>query len=123
MSTISPTSYNLARLLGPALTVVTMTEAMNSHIWSTNTAPVVYLNGTILFVAGLSLVQNHNIWTLKWPIFITLIGWGALGVGAARMLWPEKMLEGIRKTGQRQFLGLTGFLGAVGGFLWWKAYT
>jgi len=123
MSTISLTSYNLARLLGPTLTMVTMTEALNSHIWPTNTAPVVYLNGTILFVAGLSIIHNHNIWTIQWPILITLVGWGALGVGGARMLWPERMLGAIRKTEQGQFLGLTGLLGAAGGFLCWKAYA
>src|SRR5919107_2854968 len=35
------------------------------RIWETNTAPLIYLNGLSLFVAGLSIVCMHNRWTRR----------------------------------------------------------
>jgi len=53
-------SKGIAGLLGPTRIAATITEAMNGHIWDTSIPAVVYLNGTILFVAGLSIVPAHN---------------------------------------------------------------
>jgi uncharacterized membrane protein YozB (DUF420 family) len=50
---------------------------------------VVYLNGTILFVAGLALIRAHNHWSWRWPTFITVTGWLLLAGGLTRMIAPE----------------------------------
>lgn len=42
---------------------LTISEALNLHIWRVNIVPVTYLNGLLLFVAGLSIVRAHNRWT------------------------------------------------------------
>lgn len=47
----------IARVAGPALLALAATERMNIHIFAAQTAPVVYLNGTILFVAGVAMLQ------------------------------------------------------------------
>jgi hypothetical protein len=60
-------SRRIAGLIGPTLLALTISEAINVHIWSTNIAPVTYLNGLLLFVAGLSIVSVHNRWTSNWP--------------------------------------------------------
>jgi len=52
-------------------------------------APVVYLNGAILFIAGLAIVRVHNLWTWRWPVIITLTGWVGLIGGLWRMVAPE----------------------------------
>jgi len=49
-------SRHLAGLIGPAVMALTASEALNFRIWATNIAPVTYLNGTLLFVAGLSVL-------------------------------------------------------------------
>jgi len=83
------TSKNIAQLIGPTLVVVTLSEALRIEIWASNIAPVTYLNGCLLFVAGLSIVRVHNRWTLAWPVVVTLVGWGAILVGLFRMFFPE----------------------------------
>lgn len=48
-------SKQLAGLIGPTLIVLSITEAMNLQIFASNIPPVVYLNGTILFLPALQL--------------------------------------------------------------------
>jgi uncharacterized membrane protein YhaH (DUF805 family) len=82
-------SKKLAELIGPTLIVLGATEALNLKMFVAQIAPLVYLNGTILFVVGLALVRAHNRWTRSWPILITLIGWILLSAGLFRMIAPE----------------------------------
>lgn len=58
-------------------------------IFITQSAPVVYLNGTALFVAGLAIVRSHARWRLNWTALITLTGWGAMALGLMRMALPS----------------------------------
>jgi len=82
-------SKAMAGLIGPTLIAVTASEALNLRIWSTVTAPLVYLNGCLLFVAGLSIIRTHNVWRARWPVAITVIGWLAVAAGLFRMFFPE----------------------------------
>ena len=50
--------------------------------------PVVYLNGMVLFVAGLAIVQAHNRWVWKWWLMVTLTGWLLLLGGLYRIIAP-----------------------------------
>jgi hypothetical protein len=59
------------------------------HIFVAQTAPVVYLNGTLLFVGGVAIVQAHNRWSGGWPLLVTLTGWGGTALGLFRMIAPE----------------------------------
>jgi hypothetical protein len=87
-----PNSAHVARLLGPALIGITVTEWMNLDIFTAAMGPSfathVYLNGTLLFIAGLALVRAHNVWTRRWPVLITLVGWFAVVAGLGRMAAP-----------------------------------
>ena len=65
------------------------TEALNLRIWVNVQAPVIYLNGTVLFVTGLAIVLSHNLWTRSWPVMITLAGWVTLLGGSYRMWAPD----------------------------------
>jgi hypothetical protein len=55
-----PRSRQIARIVGPTLIALGISEALNLDAFAGNAAPVVYLNGTLLFVAGLAIVQAHN---------------------------------------------------------------
>jgi hypothetical protein len=84
-----PNSKQLAGLIGPTLIAIGATEALNMDIYASQIAPVVYLNGTVLFVVGLALVRAHNRWTTDWRVLVTLTGWTALIVGLIRMIAPD----------------------------------
>ena len=78
-------SVRIARIVGPVMIAASITEAMHLDIFSGNTAPVVYLNGTLLFIAGVAIVQSHNLWVRAWPVLVTVTGWLLLAGGLARM--------------------------------------
>lgn len=82
-------SKQLAGLIGPIMVAVGVTEASNLEIFSLQSAPVVYLNGAMLFVAGLAILRAHNLWTWRWPVIVTLSGWAALLGGLWRMIAPN----------------------------------
>ena len=107
----------LAGLIGPVLLALGATEAWNMDIYATQTAPVVYLNGTLLFVAGLALVRAHNRWSLRWPVLVTLTGWASLLVGLYRMAAPDAPQAG-EGLGTWVMLGVIAAFGAV---LTWKS--
>jgi hypothetical protein len=85
-------STRIGGLLGPTLLAVSITEWMNLDVFTAaigpSFGPHVYLNGTLLFVAGLAIVRAHNYWTRRWPVLITLVGWMAVAGGLSRMIAP-----------------------------------
>lgn len=87
-----PNSIHIAKLLGPSLIGITVTEWINLDVFAAAAGPTfaahVYLDGTLIFIAGLALVRAHNIWSREWPVLITLLGWLAIVAGLARMIAP-----------------------------------
>jgi hypothetical protein len=85
-------SKRIAGLLGPTLLAISITEWMNLDVFTAAIGPAfgphVYLNGTLLFVAGLAIVRAHNYWTRSWPVLITLVGWMVMAGGLSRMVAP-----------------------------------
>lgn len=82
-------SRQLAGLIGPTLIALGATEALNLDMFASQMAPVVYLNGGILFVTGLALVRAHNRWVWNWPVLITLTAWIVFLGGLYRMTVPN----------------------------------
>lgn len=80
---------HIAGLAGPTLMAVTTSEALNLDIWSPADPTLVYLNGVLLFVAGLAITRTHNVWRLRWTLVVTLLGWAALTAGLVRMFSPH----------------------------------
>lgn len=93
-------STRIAGLLGPTLIALSITEWMNLGVFVASLGPSfgphVYLNGTLLFIAGLAIVRAHNSWTLGWPVLITLVGWMAMLGGLTRMAAPVPAQEAGR---------------------------
>ena len=112
-------SKELAKLIGPTISVMTISEMINFRIWNTNIPAVTYLNGIILFVAGISIVRIHNIWTGSWRTMITLVGWFGIVGGLFRVFFPEaKQAENSIGT----YLVIS-FLLVIGLFLTFKGYS
>jgi hypothetical protein len=116
-------SKQIAGLLGPTIIAVTVSEAINAHIWANSIAPVIYLNGTVLFVAGLSIVRAHNYWIRGWPVIVTLVGWFVILLGLFRMFAPELFLRGVQSTSTSTAFAGPMVLSVIGIFLTFKAYS
>lgn len=82
-------SKQLAGLIGPVIVAMTATEIPNLHIWAANLPAVTYLNGIMLFTAGLAIIRVHNLWVAGWQVLVTLTGWFALLLGLFRLIFPE----------------------------------
>lgn len=100
----------IAAVLGPALIVVTTSEAINLDIWTETHPTLVYLNGLLFLLGGLVVITNHNRWRLNGEALVTLCGWLLALTGAFRMVFPKApQLEASVGT-----YGLIASLGAVG---------
>ena len=112
-------SRRLAGLVGPALIAITASEAANLDLVREQYRFDSYLDGSVVFVAGLSVVHGHNRWVGDWPVVLTLTGWAAMLGGLVRMFAPR---------GQPGHAGPTAYAGiavpfGTGVFLTVKAYT
>jgi uncharacterized membrane protein YhaH (DUF805 family) len=117
-------SRRIAGLLGPTLIAIATSEALNLRTLQTfigpSLAPFVYLNGTMLFVAGLAIVRAHNRWTGGWPVLVTLMGWLAMLGGLARMIAPVSAQQFGQNT--TAVFAMLFVLLTIGIFLTFKAY-
>jgi len=113
-------SKELAKLIGPTIIAVTVSETINVHIWEANVAAGIHLNGALLFLGGLSIIRIHNHWVRSWPILVTLTGWFIILLGLFRMFAPEMQLEGAKNT--TMVAALTMLTLAIGIILTFKAY-
>ncbi len=87
-------SRQLAQIIGPTLSVMTLSEMINLPIWESNMPSVTFLNGVLLFVGGISVLRVHNFWVRSWIILITLIGWLTIILGLLRMFFPTAKQAG-----------------------------
>jgi hypothetical protein len=111
-------SKQLAGLIGPVLIAVSASEFLNLGIWATHIPTLTYLNGFILFAAGLAIVRAHNLWTWRWPVLVTLIGWLAMAGGLYRMFLPAAQQLGESAA----TYGVIGTLFAIGCLLTVKSF-
>jgi NADH:ubiquinone oxidoreductase subunit 6 (subunit J) len=82
--------------------------------------PVIYLNGILLFVAGLAIVKNHNIWTFGWQTILTIVGYAGIILGLFRMFFPQVQQEKFENNNSIMVVEILLIL--VGLFLTLKAY-
>lgn len=116
-------SKSIAGIVGPALLVMVLSElrAWNPSLYDMQIVPLVYLSGTLFFIAGLAVVRSHNIWVRGWPTALTIIGWFAVLLGAARMFFPQKYIAQFKN--DNTALAVEIILILTGALLTYKAYT
>lgn len=105
-------SRQLAGLLGPALSAVLISEfpLVQPHLYDAQIPPVVYLSGTLFFVAGLAIVRAHNLWVRAWPVLITITGWFFLLLGLVRMFVAGQYRQASSEASSTTFMVLEGAL-------------
>jgi hypothetical protein len=119
-------------IFGPAFLIIGLSHLLQPNLWvrffatvkQTGVAAAIIPLYTLPF--GLVLIATHNIWTLDWPLFLTIAGWGMTIKSAAYLLVPtlaDRMLEKKMATTTRgyQFVGgLSVFFGAIITWQSWK---
>ncbi len=85
---MSDASRTIARIVGPAAIAIAATESANMEIYAAQIAPVVYLDGTLMFVAGVAILQSHLVWKWDWRLLVTLSGLILAAAGLFRMILP-----------------------------------
>ena len=89
------TSILIAKLIGPILLVAAIVMLVNTKDLQElargfmKDRPLIYISGILAMLGGLAIVNTHNVWTLNWPVIITIFGWAMLIGGAARMTQPS----------------------------------
>jgi hypothetical protein len=125
------TSRTIAGLLGPTLLAMGVSVLLNLGSLPAMVEQVahdpalIYVSGILLFVAGLSIVRAHNIWSGGWPVLVTALGWLALLGGLLRMFFPTR-LAGIAAQfaeGRGLLAGSASILLLLGAFLSYEAYS
>lgn len=86
-------SILLAKIMGPTLILLSISEYRNISIWSDVHPTLVYLNGLIWFIAGLVISVFHPVW-VGWVMVITILGWILMALGVFRMLFPRAKQAG-----------------------------
>ncbi len=91
------TSQLLARVIGPYMLIaglglfiskdhyLELLDELKSH------PLLMMVMGAFTLLLGLLLLQFHNIWTMDWPVLVTLIGWITVIKGTIAMIAPQAM--------------------------------
>jgi hypothetical protein len=117
-------SKRIAGVAGPTLVALILSEnpIVSPHLYDKQIPPVVYLSGTLFFVAGLATVRAHNVWTLGWPTLVTITGWFGIILGLYRMFAAESYVQAAADANVFLLAGEAVLL-ALGGFLTFMAYV
>jgi hypothetical protein len=118
-------SKRIAGLVGPTLVAMLVSEfpLVQPHLYDTQIPPVVYLSGTLMFVAGLAIVRAHNRWARDWTVLVTLSGWFFLILGLFRMFAAGLYQRGSTTTSATVFMVLEGVLLVLALIMTFKAYS
>jgi hypothetical protein len=117
-------SIIIARLLGPlmlisAAAILLNRKGIQEAVSDTAKSPgLIYVSGVLTLVAGLAIVQFHNVFKGGPETLITVLGYLMLVGGAARMLVPDQLAAaGRRMVRQRGMLEVSAVISAVVGIV------
>jgi uncharacterized protein YjeT (DUF2065 family) len=124
------TSLFIAKLIGPLVVVAGLSALFNPQPMRDMareflaSRALIFIAGVMALLAGLALINTHNLWVADWPVIITAFGWLAAAGGVIRIGFPaltksigERMMENemrLRVIGGVQLL--------IGAFLSYKGY-
>ncbi len=124
------TSKYIARLIGPLFLVMglgMMAEANTVRALSAeflSNLSLIYLAGMLALVAGLAIVNAHNLWVADWRVIITILGWLSVIGGVIRLLFPAQVQAlgtGMISNPHAMVVGGVIML-VIGAILSWVAY-
>jgi hypothetical protein len=128
------TSRYIARLMGPLLLVLGLGMAFG--IWAQPDAYLgmmkqfmaapsfIFVLGILALVAGLAIVNAHNLWVADWRVIVTILGWLAVVRGVISLLFPLRLHAVGQRIVESSSFPIIGAIIAIvlGGFLTIKGY-
>jgi hypothetical protein len=124
----------ISRLMGPVLLFMGIgaaigllgkfPEAYVGVLRELNDQSATFILGMFALLAGLAIVNAHNLWVSDWRVIITILGWLAIARGALSLLFPNKMYgigETILASKSGPMIGAVIIL-VLGGILSWMGY-
>jgi hypothetical protein len=126
----------IARLMGPVLLIMGLGVALGllgvgmapsdyaGVMKEMASLPFIILIGILALVAGLAIVNAHNLWVSDWRVIITILGWLAIIRGVLSLLFPARMHafgETITASTSGPIIGALIIL-VLGGILTWMGY-
>ena len=123
-------SLTIARLVGPVLAAIGVGMLSNQATYREMAAqflsglPFIYFSGILALVAGLYILNVHNVWTRDWRSAVTLVGWIFTCVGAFRIIAPQfaNFIATAIISNAGFFTGLGIVLLTAGGFITFRGY-
>ena len=123
-------SVFLARLTGPTFVAIGAGMLINQIYYQgviaegLRSSVFFYLSGLLSLLAGLAIVNLHNLWASDWRVIITVLGWLMVVGGVLRIVLPTIARSmGAMLYGGNAPIIVVGIITAVlGGFLTFKGY-
>lgn len=91
-------SKHIARLMGPVMLIIgigmvmgMLTEGdgysslLKEFIGS---RALIFVTGVLALVAGLAVVNAHNLWVRDWRVLVTVLGWLLIVRGVSNLVFP-----------------------------------
>ena len=116
-------SKSIAAIVGPTIIVMVLSELKfwDPTLYDTQIVPLVYLSGVLMFIAGLTIVHQHNLWVWAWQTTITVVGWLSISLGLLRMFFPQLYKSQFKNDIYMLIVEISLIL--IGMFLTFKAYS
>ena len=119
------TSIFIAKLIGPIVVVAGLAGLLNPRAMRDmareflGSPALIFIAGIMALLAGLAVVNTHNVWVADWPVIITLFGWLSLAGGIIRIGFPDFTKSiGERMLANENVMRMIGGLQAlIGAFL------
>jgi hypothetical protein len=124
-------SKSIAALIGPTLVAIAVAILLNFGSFPAIAEQVsrdpalIFLSGILLFVAGLAILRVHNVWSVGWPVLVTVLAWMAIAGGLIRLFFPIQLGAIVAGVGQNTALiiAVSLVLLGVGVFLSYKGWS
>lgn len=93
------TSKLFARFIGPIFVAIGLAQVVNADVLRTlvgqflDSYALIFLAGIMAMLAGLAIVNFHNLWVSDWRVVITVFGWLALIGGIIRIVLPQQTAQ------------------------------
>jgi hypothetical protein len=92
------TSRLIARLMGPLLIVIAMGMAFGLILEGSGYSSLmkefiahrgmIFLTGVLALLAGVAIVNAHNLWVPDWRVIVTVLGWLLVIRGVMALVFP-----------------------------------
>ena len=124
------TSLFIARIVGPLLGVSGLATLINRTLLEDigreflDSKALLFLAGMMALIAGLVIVNTHNIWVAGWPVMITAFGWIAVVVGVVRIAFPSltRRMGAAMLSNRRLMVAIAAVQVLIGVWLSWLGY-